>query len=472
MTRAVTASTQDTLHTVSRLDQMGTLDPLFRDLYLQRARELLAPVLSQARYEDLKTKSGELTWTEQQLRVAVERAEWERACQLSERLRELRTRISSAGQSMKLGEILYERVPISIDPFATELAAFNGSSSESLNRSLSEALQLLESLKRSDPGKANFYNQRRADFNALAIASATTLPEKPVREPAQPKHAALGALDAGDLSRLDEVLNSLVKQTKIGSRSPAVDLSDASGLGDDLLFEFTPETLTAARELGLNSVRTRSRRHLAHLLPHGWQRPSQKEIVKNWSCEQLSRLTFPTAPADRMRDAIEYFLLNPFITSAGTRYKVCLVAEDLLVEDFAEPDVRDESSSKLLSKLGLRARWGLSRLEIEDALLENGLRIIEELQLDPEAFRLGLIPPDIFTHLAARCGWGQQEIWTHFDGYRVLEGGNLQALAGGDKRFGGTHDVVSFGRRYASPRLLARFAVVQRRRMMDWHQRQ
>ena len=471
MTRAVTASTQDTLHTVSRLDQMGTLDPLFRDLYLQRARELLAPVLSQARYEDLKTKSGELAWTEQQLRVAVERSEWDRACQLSERLREIRTRISSAGQSMKLGEILYERTPVSIDPFATELAGFTGSSSESLTQSRSEAVRLLESLKRSDPGKANFYNHRRADFNALAIASSTTLPEKPVRDPAQLKHVALGALDAGDLSRLDEVLNNLVKQTKIDARSPAAELSDATGLGDDLLFEFTTETLAAARKLGLNSVRTKSRRHLAHLLPHGWQAPFQNDDVKERSCEQLARLTFPTAPSDRMRDAIEYFLLNPFITSAGTRYKVCLVAEDLLVEDFAEPDVKEETSSKLLSKLGLPVRWGLSRLEIEDALLENGLRIIDELQLDPEAFRLGLIPPDIFTHLAAGCGWGQNEIWTHFDGYRVLEGGNLQALAGGDKRFGGAHDVVSFGQRYSNPRILARFAVVQRRRMMDWHRR-
>ena len=195
MTRGVTASTRDTLHTVSRLDQMGTLDPLFRDMYLQRARELFAPVLSQASYEDLKTKTGELSWTEQQLRVAVERAEWERACQLLERLRELRTRISSAGQSMKLGEILYERSPVSIDPFATGLAVFTGSSSESLTDSRNEALQLLESLKRSDPRKASFYNQRRADFSALAIADAGTLAKKESR--VQPRHAALDALDDG-----------------------------------------------------------------------------------------------------------------------------------------------------------------------------------------------------------------------------------------------------------------------------------
>jgi hypothetical protein len=60
-------------------------------------------------------------------------------------------------------------------------------------------------------------------------------------------------------------------------------------------------------------------------------------------------------------------------------------------------------------------------------------------------------------------------LWTHFDGYRVLEGGKLQALAGGDKRFGGTHDVVSFAPAYNNDKVLARFAVVQRKRMMTWH---
>jgi hypothetical protein len=60
-------------------------------------------------------------------------------------------------------------------------------------------------------------------------------------------------------------------------------------------------------------------------------------------------------------------------------------------------------------------------------------------------------------------------MWTHFDGYRVLEGGKLQSLAGGDIRFGGTHDVVSFNPAYNNDKVLARFAVVQRKRMMTWH---
>src|SRR5262249_24390356 len=146
---------------------------------------------------------------------------------------------------------------------------------------------------------------------------------------------------------------------------------------------------------------------------------------------------------DHVRDAIEFYVLNPFVTSGGTRYQPCLVVEDLLLEDFQEPERRQEMPvSPLLSELGLESSRNLSRIAIETALVQNGSRILEELALDPEAFRPVAIPPDIYTHLGPERGWGQQEIWTHFDGYQVREGGKLQALAGGDIRFGGTHDVV------------------------------
>jgi hypothetical protein len=118
--------------------------------------------------------------------------------------------------------------------------------------------------------------------------------------------------------------------------------------------------------------------------------------------------------------------------------------------------------------LRLNSRWGLSRNDIEQALVEHGAEVLNKLKLDPEVFRVVAIPADLYTHLGPQKGWGQKEMWTHFDGYRVLEGAKLQALAGGDKRFGGTHDVVSFSPDYSSAKIFARFAVVQRKRMMDW----
>ncbi len=44
----------------------------------------------------------------------------------------------------------------------------------------------------------------------------------------------------------------------------------------------------------------------------------------------------------------------------------------------------------------------------------------------------------------------------------------LQALAGGDVRYGGLYQLLAVGRDYDSDRLLARFAVVQRARMVAW----
>ena len=149
------------------------------------------------------------------------------------------------------------------------------------------------------------------------------------------------------------------------------------------------------------------------------------------------------------------------------------MVEDLLVEDFADPEPKEEMPvTPLLSALGLESRRGLTRIDLENALLRYGPGIVQkELALDPEAFRLVAIPADIYTHLGAERGWGQKEMWTHFDGYRILERGKVHALAGGDKRFGGTHDVVSFNSSYTRDTMMARFAVVQRKRMIAWHRK-
>jgi hypothetical protein len=41
-------------------------------------------------------------------------------------------------------------------------------------------------------------------------------------------------------------------------------------------------------------------------------------------------------------------------------------------------------------------------------------------------------------------------------------------FAGGDVRFGGLYDLLGVGREYDSDRLVARFAVVHRERMVAW----
>ncbi|HEY0726844.1 MAG TPA: hypothetical protein VGD38_02170 [Pyrinomonadaceae bacterium] len=474
MSKPMPSSKDNTLTVVEELIEMGKLDTLFRDLYLQRARTLLAPVFSRGSYLRLQENTAQLPWLEQQLRAGVERGDWKRCADLTTRLRDVRTAIEGKAQFAKVAETIYEKAAdVSVDVFSSGLNVLVGVPTENVQSLRADALNLLLKLERNDPQKKDFYARRVSNFKQLSIV--TDVSEKPKEErvdAAQLQQAALGALDAGDLSKLDQILASFnqqpaadQKQEETIDSNPAAAITD---LGDDLLYNFAEQTLAAARELGLTPVRTQSRRQFAYLLPHGWQPSFRKDEVKKWSKEKISRLTFPADTPEGAREAIDFYLLNPFINSCGTRYRVCLVAEDLLLEDFPEPEIRTDETSALLNKLKLNTRWGLSRIEIEDALLEHGHEVLEEVQLDPEHFRLTVIPADLYTHLGPQRGWGQREMWTHFDGYRVLEGGKLQALAGGDRRFGGSHDVVSFSPDYASGKVMARFALVQRKRMMDW----
>ena len=135
-----------------------------------------------------------------------------------------------------------------------------------------------------------------------------------------------------------------------------------------------------------------------------------------------------------------------------------------------EPAVgSDTPSSGLLEALGLKQRNQLTRQQIEAVLLEKGNQIVrDELGLDPGEFKLVCIPPDLHLRIGMEHGWGQQKIWTHFDGYMIMADGNRQALAGGDVRYGGIYDLLGISQSYDSDRIIARFAVIQRRRMAIW----
>lgn len=479
MAKNAAAKPASVQQTISHLLEISKLDTLYRDIYFQRAGELMETVLTRSTYTQIKEGAASLGWVERQLRSAVERGDWGRVRELTERIRTLKGSAAAMGEPMRLGEELYDgAADIPIDPFSPGMNVFIGGSAGRLGEWQDQAIRILGTLERADSSKKDFYGRRGADFKSLSIkASAEPTEEKKaaVAGPAELQQEALDALESGDLSQLDRVVQKLMeKPEKPETKKETVDvkLGEEVELGGDLLYSFTDETLAAAARLGLAPAQTPSRRHFAYLVPHAWQPSFLKDEVKQWSKEQLAQLTYPAGTTDPVRDALEFYLLNPLITSGGTRYKVCLVVEDLLLEDFAEPEPKAEMPrTDLLAALGLETRWGLSRIDIENALFDRGAQIVEkELALDPEAFRLVAIPPDVYTIFAQKRGWGQKQMWTHFDGYRVREGGKLHALAGGDQRFGGTHDVVSFNPSYTRETLLARFAVVQRKRMMTWHQ--
>ena len=125
----------------------------------------------------------------------------------------------------------------------------------------------------------------------------------------------------------------------------------------------------------------------------------------------------------------------------------------------------------MLAALGLPGRRGVSRIAIEEALLVHGAGLYSRTDSAsiPRVFRVVCVPPDVHLRLGEAEGWGRQPFSrTHFDGYLIMADGRLRALAGGDVRFGGLYDLLGIGRDYDSDRVMARFAVVHRERMVAW----
>ena len=318
MSRTTAAAANSAVQTIPRLLEISKLDTLYRDLYMQRASALLEQSLTRSAYSHLKEKVNSLEFNERQLRASVERGDWKRSAELTERVRATKNAAAASADSLRLGTAVYEGLAdIPIDPFSSGFHVFVGGTAETLRDQKNQALSLLSTLARSDPSKGDFYARRTADFQALSIKAPgkQQTEEKAVAGPAQLQQQALSALDSGDLSQLEQAIQKLmqrpvVQETK--QQTVEVKPDEVADVGEDMLYSFSQETLAGASRLGLTPAQTRSRRQFAHLIPHGWQPSFMKTETKKWSKDQLSRLSYPSDTTNKGREAIEFYLLNPF----------------------------------------------------------------------------------------------------------------------------------------------------------------
>ena len=181
--------------------------------------------------------------------------------------------------------------------------------------------------------------------------------------------------------------------------------------------------------------------------------------------ELMRELEVPPEIAEPASTVILMFAINPFVNSAGVRYVVHFGAEYVLVEDFPETS-EPPAEGDLLKALELPRRRALARLEIEHALRDRGPVVLQErLGLDPKEYRLVCLPYDVYLRAGRDLGWGQQQWWTHVDGYQLGRGTRLRALVAGDVRHGGLYDLSAIGGDDGREAVVARFAVVRRARM-------
>jgi len=458
----------DPISLVSAFIEIGSVDTVYRDVYLERARTLLGPALSLEDFHRIERWRGTLAELPLAIARELEKANWPLVKELSQRAGALKEEVESKGKLLEVAREVYTGMDVKLDPFSPGLQRFTHIPPKELPTLRTRAVERLTTLEHADPPWKDFYAERRADFEARArIAFEQGDSPAGGTSAVGAREAAAQALKAGDMKQLeklaDVLMASATHQTSAsahGASAGATPMPEQTG--QDLLVSYSSDTLTRARQLGLAPRHLESRAGLASLRQYAWNPFSGHTDVKD--------VPLPSGFGEGLRDPVEMFMLFPLVNSGGARHLPTFVAEDVLVEDFPDPAENEQpQASDLLATLGLPGRRGLSRIAIEGALFMHGTRVLEkELGLDPRVFRLVCIPSDVHLRLGEAEGWGRREFWTHFDGYLIKGVGRLQALVGGDVRFGGPYDLLGVGRDYNSNHLVARFAVVRRERMVAW----
>jgi hypothetical protein len=474
------------LQIVRLLATAAKADTVYRDLYLQRAVARLSALLSRTEYEQLKGQNAAIENLLAQTRRAVDRQDWTQVQELTARATGLRHLLETKRGEMELAKDVYDAADVAIDPlspgFDTLFATGEGGAAgvrEELNTTLTALVQ-------ADPEWSDLYAQRQA-----YVAGLSLLPESGMQQGAGDSANELQqrlqqAAEKGDLELLNRLSAEMLKisakpseQTTGGSHQTPTPQRCASSSAA-LAKPFPASAVEPARALGFAHVEIKSlfptlHKTLTEFLDLYTWHPSfpVTELAREGSMhlrplvkEALTNV--PEAPemTEPLVEIAAQFSLHPYVNSGGARYFPSLAdTEFVLVEDF--PEEGAEEGAEVLSILGLKQRSGLSRVEIEAALRQRGGQVMQEtLGLDPRTFRLVCVPFDVYLRVGRDRGWGQQQHWTHLDGYQLMERGRLRALVGGDVRYEGLFDLCSISPSDQREGVVARFAIVHRERLL------
>ena len=114
----------DALQRVSTLVEVGSLDTVYRDVYLERARAVLGEVLSLDGFRRLQQEQVELAQLPLTIGRAVEKADWPRVKELSGRSQALRQALEGKGSLIEAARDVYAVTDVKLDPFSPGLQPF------------------------------------------------------------------------------------------------------------------------------------------------------------------------------------------------------------------------------------------------------------------------------------------------------------------------------------------------------------
>src|SRR5262245_33591160 len=132
MARAVSADSNvrmnmsaDPISLVTALVDAGSIDTVYRDLYLGRARALLAPVMSLEAFHGIEQQQASLGELPLAVTRALEKADWPTVKELSLRAEALKRAVTDEAKRFDAARGVYGVTEVKLDPFCHSLQTFS-----------------------------------------------------------------------------------------------------------------------------------------------------------------------------------------------------------------------------------------------------------------------------------------------------------------------------------------------------------
>jgi hypothetical protein len=437
---------------VSALVAVSENDLPYADRYLDRAAAYLDGVCSRERFHALKSERlafGRLTTA---IRDATDRGQWQTLKTLAHQAASQRAGMSDSDELIRVAADVHGSRILRPTAAAFALAGVIDLPDDAVERARNTMLDRLHELVRRDGDWASFYGERAAWFERLKPTGMAPAERGQPLDAAAARKSIVEAVERGSFIEIERLAEALSAEARVAEHRGRRILAPAA---TNLAAPFPADLVASAARLGLA---------METLEPDGCiDAAASCRLTRRDGASSDVPHTCPPAMRPALCDSLAVLLQHSVVSSAGRRYIPLFGPEVILVESF--PETEPDARTALLDVLGLSRRRGLARTEIEDALSRHTADVCELLGLDPFAFIVACIPFDVYMRLAPRHGWGQQTMWTHFDGYEVMSGLELRALVGGDVRYGGCHDFCMVGRHYDGGQLTARFVVMRRSRL-------
>ena len=143
-------STDDLVALVSRLVEAGNVDTVYRDVYVHRARTLLAGVLSAEDFQRIERQREELATLPVVIGRALDRADWAGVKALSSRGDELRQVVEGGRRQTDAARGVYAVTDLALDPFSPGLLPFTRLAVKDRTALRARAIERLAALETSD----------------------------------------------------------------------------------------------------------------------------------------------------------------------------------------------------------------------------------------------------------------------------------------------------------------------------------